>query len=310
MIGEKEKKTPVMKYVLVFSVAFVQVFFLLGISMAGQGAYDNAADGSEDVIGTSAAKTSPAVKPDTAEKRAAPVPQAIVVDDQSYENGPIINSTGTGVGGADESVLKNLTLSMGTLGYACDMAEEFRVADDFTVENRLKIEKISVYAYQVGAPVSPASISSINMRIWDGPPSEAESAIVWGDDTTNRMESAKWYEAYRVTESKSGTSDERAIVEVLAKVETEVDPGTYWIDYQISGEQNYSEAWCLPIAASQEITTGNALHYFGVGETTGWRSLDDQGTDTSQGLSFKINPKPVYPLPLMVPPVIGPNSVR
>ena len=49
-----------------------------------------------------------------------------------YDNGPLVNSPGTGVGGADESVLQNNTLGMGTNGLGHQL-RLYRMADDFTV---------------------------------------------------------------------------------------------------------------------------------------------------------------------------------
>ena len=50
-----------------------------------------------------------------------------------FDNGPLVNSPGTGVGGTDESVLQNITLGMTNFGFAHQRSSGNRVADDFTV---------------------------------------------------------------------------------------------------------------------------------------------------------------------------------
>ena len=50
-----------------------------------------------------------------------------------YDNGPFINGLGTGVGGANESILQNTSLGMNTYGFGHQVAHNNRICDDFTV---------------------------------------------------------------------------------------------------------------------------------------------------------------------------------
>ena len=57
------------------------------------------------------------------------------IDALLYDNGSLINSAGTGVGGADESVLQTTSLGLNTLGFGHQALNGNRVADDFTVSH-------------------------------------------------------------------------------------------------------------------------------------------------------------------------------
>lgn len=204
-----------------------------------------------------------------------------------YSNGPVLNSTGTGPGGADESILYNLTLGMTTLGAAGQQASGNRMADDFEVtgSNPWQIDTIDVYAYQTGAPSAPSPITGVTMEIWDGDPSMPGSSIVWGDSTTNVMMSTEWTGIYRVAESTPGDTL-RSIMRVTAAVDVQLPPGTYWISYGVDGSGAFSGPWIPPIASDGvSTTTGNGLQFF----MAAWQNFNDGGTGTQQGLPFNIN---------------------
>ena len=50
-----------------------------------------------------------------------------------YDNGPLVNSPGTGPGGADESLARDVTVGLTSRGFNQSLAGGFRVADDFTI---------------------------------------------------------------------------------------------------------------------------------------------------------------------------------
>jgi len=88
-----------------------------------------------------------------------------------FDNGPFMNSPGTGVGGADESVLQNTSLGMTTIGFGHQVTSDNRIADDFTVTDAAgwQVDRIVFYAYQTNAP-NVSTITAVNYQIWDGPP--------------------------------------------------------------------------------------------------------------------------------------------
>ena len=110
-----------------------------------------------------------------------------------YSNGPFVNSPGTGVGGADESVLQNTSLGMDYLGFGHQFVNDNWVADDFIIDNLSgwDIESIWFYAYQTGSTTT-STITGVHVRIWDGVPGDTGITVVWGDSVTNRLQSTFW----------------------------------------------------------------------------------------------------------------------
>ena len=131
-----------------------------------------------------------------------------------YNNGPVSDSAGTGFAGADESVLQTATLGDQDFGTAHGPSPfDQRVADDFTVSDPAGWEIGSVFLYAYQTNVSTAStLTSVNLRIWDGPPSAPGSSVVFGDTTTNRLQSSVFADVYRVSDAAGGANN-RAVME-------------------------------------------------------------------------------------------------
>ncbi len=205
-----------------------------------------------------------------------------------YDNGPLVNSPGTGVGGADESVLQTVSLSMDTLGFGHQVVNGNRMADDFTVPpgGNWTIDEIVFYAYQTGSPIT-STITQVNLRIWDGEPGNGGS-VIWGDTSTNVMVSTTWSGIYRVTETTTGVAVDRPIMASTANVGgLSLPPGTYWLDWQAGGALG-SGPWAPPVTVNGQATTGNGLQSLTDNGVT-WAPALDSGTGTPrQGLPFLI----------------------
>jgi len=205
-----------------------------------------------------------------------------------FDNGPYFNSPGGGPGGADGSVLQT-SLLMSTLGAGHALSALIRVADDFVIPSgqNWTINTISFYAYQTGSTTT-STMTSVNVRIWNGPPGAVGSTIVFGDTTTNRMASTSFTNCYRYSESAVGTT--RPIMKQIVNIGTSLPAGTYWVDWQTGGSLA-SGPWAPPIAILGQTTTGNAQQSIsGV-----WANLTDGGTLTGMGLPFIIDGSNVNP---------------
>jgi MAM domain-containing protein meprin/A5/mu/flagellar hook capping protein FlgD/HYDIN/CFA65/VesB family protein/BACON domain-containing protein len=200
-----------------------------------------------------------------------------------YDNGPLINSPGTGVGGADESVLQS-SLLMTTLGAGHQVSAGNRIADEFQVPaGGWQIDSLTFYAYQTGSPTT-SSITAVNYQVWDGPPDDPASSIVFGDQTTNRLLSTGWSNVYRVTEATTGTATDRPIMANVCSADFALTVGTYWLDWQTDGSLA-SGPWAPPITINGQDSTGNALQYT---TANGWLPIVDTGSNTAQGFPFLI----------------------
>jgi hypothetical protein len=84
-----------------------------------------------------------------------------------YDNGPLVNSPGTGVNGADESVVQT-NLGMSVYGFGHQYASSISIADDFTVTGGgWQIDSLVFYAYQTGSS-TVSTITGVYYRIWLG----------------------------------------------------------------------------------------------------------------------------------------------
>ena len=160
-----------------------------------------------------------------------------------------------------------------------------RLADDFTVTDPSgwTVGTITFYAYQTGSGTD-TSITGVNLRIWDGVPGPA-STVVFGDTETNRFLDSAWSDIYRVTEETTGMNLDRPIMATRVTVDTFLDAGDYYLDWQVAGLSG-SGPFASPIAITGMSTTGNALQY--QPDTDLWDPAIDTGTTTRQGFPFVI----------------------
>lgn len=201
-----------------------------------------------------------------------------------YDNGPLVNSPGTGSGGADESLSQASTFNMTTLGFN-NAAPSERVADQFTITDAggWQIDTITFYSFQPNSTTT-SNINGLNLRIWDGPPNNPGSSIVFGDTITNRLDSSSWANIYRAFNVLSGNTS-RPVMANVATVNTTLMAGTYWLDWQTSASSG-SNPDVPPITINGQTTTGDALGSSNNG--TSWSNLMDTGSQTQQGLPFVI----------------------
>jgi hypothetical protein len=171
-----------------------------------------------------------------------------------YNNGPYINLA------PNQSVLQNqlppVSLGMGILGFG-GRADILTLLDDFTVTDPVgwRIDQLEVYAYQTSAVA--ATINGIYIQIWNGNPTMMGSSVIWGNLVTNRLASATFGPNLRVTETTLGATA-RTIQIVVGNVGKILGPGTYWIEYGVTGTSP-SGPFLPPITITGTTTTGNAL---------------------------------------------------
>lgn len=215
------------------------------------------------------------------------IPGPFAVNALLFDNGSLVNSPGTGPGGSNESLLQDSTLGMGTFGFAHSPTGSFRVADDLVVPaGGWNVSTVTLYAYQTGSTTT-STITSVNMRIWDGVPGAVGSAVVWGDTTTNVLAGSTWSGIYRGLLSAPGATN-RPIMANTVNVNTFLPAGTYWLDWQTGGSLA-SGPWAPAVTINGQTSTGNALQFDG----TTWAALTDVGP---QGLPFLVEGPDVPPV--------------
>jgi hypothetical protein len=198
-----------------------------------------------------------------------------------YNNGPLVNSAGTGTGGADESILQaGLTI----LGFGANNAAGIRMADNFTVAGSAwSVTSINFYSYQSNATYPPSTLTGCVVRIWNGQPGAAGATVVWGDLTTNRMGSTSYSNINRVSAPNGGTA--RRIMNVVANTPgLTLNPGTYWVEVGFTGSAA-SGPWAPPVTIQGTMATGNSVQTVDNGAT--WAPAMD-GT-YGQDIPFIVN---------------------
>jgi hypothetical protein len=202
-----------------------------------------------------------------------------------HDNGPLVNSPGTGAGGADESVLQDESLGLNTLGVGNQIPPINNwIADDFVVPTGgWDITKFVFYAYQTSAPTT-STINDVRFIIYDGVPGATGTNIVWGDGNTNRLTNTIWSDIYRVTETTGGATN-RPIMQNTCDVTINLPAGTYWVAWQVGGSASYSGPWAPPITINGQTTTGNGMQSISGGA---YATYLDIGTSTAQGFPFVI----------------------
>ena len=196
-----------------------------------------------------------------------------------FDNGPFITHPGGGVGGSDYSILQNPPLT--TWGYGAQVYYGNRLSDDFTVPaNGWEIDSIIVFAYQTGSTTA-STITSVNMRIWNGKPGSSGAYVVWGNSYSNKLINTYWSNCYR---GSALNNTERPIMRNVCQTSgLSLNAGTYWVDWQIDGSLS-SGPWVIPITILGTYTTGNAVQY--QNNISSWVDVKDVGY--SQGLPFII----------------------
>ena len=192
----------------------------------------------------------------------------------------LINSPGTGPGGADESLLQDGSLGMGTYGFGVSSVAGFRIADDFVVPaSGWTVNDFTFYTYQTGSTTT-STITGLTLRIWDGDPSLSTSNVVFGDATTNVLSATAFTNIFRGIESAPGDTNRPIMAATVSGLSLNLPAGTYWADFDLSGSLG-SGPWAPPLTTAGQTVTGNGMQSDG----TTWTPIEDIG---AQGLPMTI----------------------
>ncbi|HEX4955669.1 MAG TPA: hypothetical protein VF017_19965 [Thermoanaerobaculia bacterium] len=220
-----------------------------------------------------------------------------------FDNGPLASSLGTGVGGADESILEGITLGMVVLGWGHQLIDQARLADDFVVPpgQLWRVDRVVVFGYQTGSPLT-STFTALNFRIWRGRPGLPGSEVVFGDEVTNRLVSSEWSGVYRVREELAGQVGDRPIMANVGAAGVLLEPAQYWLDFQADGTLT-TGPWGPPISRLGATFTGDAMQSNDNGLT--WVPIRDFGNDMFQGLPFILEGEAVQSLEVPAVSALG-----
>ncbi len=178
-----------------------------------------------------------------------------------FDNGTIVNSPGTGPGGTDESIIP---AGGSSFGFHFGQSAGSSVADDFEVTETWNINSVEFQGYQTYSGTT-SSFTSVYFRIYDGKPGGGGN-VIWGDLTTNRLSESTFANIYRVDAPGQGT--DRPIMNLICNdLNIELNPGTYWIEWQASGSLS-SGPW-----VPNTVEPGNAIQW----NSSAWSILTNPG---------------------------------
>lgn len=215
---------------------------------------------------------------------------------QTYDNGPLTTGATTKSGvtapaGYTWSEVQNNTgntaESNNNSGYSGtwnSSSAYFFLADDFTIPAGAtwQISSIDFFAYQTVYAGTTNPFTTVRVNIFTSDPSVAGAVSVFGDDTTNRYASGTDAGMYRIfnslyptTASPPGTT--RKIWKVKANTSVNLNPGTYWIKYQLQNTvaANAGFVPSVTIPGTRGLSTFNAKQYNA--STGAWIALIDSG---------------------------------
>lgn len=196
-------------------------------------------------------------------------------------NGPWITHIGGGFGGASISVLPTVS-GASTMGFGHQVSAGHRIADDFTLTGPAILDRVTLYAFQLNSSTT-STVTAVNLRIWDGPPDDAGSAIVFGDSTTNRMVSTSFTGVYRVSDVAPLNTQRPVMAQEVDLGGTALAPGTYWLDWQTDGSLQFGPH-APPVTVQGAIPIGNARQFdASLGE---WVEARDGGLHTQVAIPF------------------------
>ncbi|SKB66275.1 Por secretion system C-terminal sorting domain-containing protein [Soonwooa buanensis] len=220
----------------------------------------------------------------------------IAASAQTYDNGSMStgsttangsNPAPTGYNWSELQSVNNLTST--SLGFAAIYnnagTTNYTIADDFVVPSNEKwtISSIDVFLYQTSYTGTVPPIDNLRLKIYNGDPETATAVL--GNMTTNTYNAAQSSDAklYRIGNNSAGTT--RKIWKAKGNLSGELQPGTYWVEYQVHAT-NDSSIFFPPVttAGILDKPTYNAKQF----ASSGWLPLTDAGSGAKIDMPFII----------------------
>lgn len=203
-----------------------------------------------------------------------------------HDNGPLITNPGEGAGGTDLSALQS-ALGLDVYGGGVKPGNGLSLADEFevTTDGGWQLAGFEIPAYQTNSGLD-STLTGVYFQIWDGPPGEAGSTVLYGDLAVDRLVDSTFSGIYRVRDTDLANATRPIMTNVVAADEVYLPRGTYWLEFQVDGDGTLTGPWVPPVTVLGETTTGDAYQRT-LG--AGWNPWVDTGTAaTAQGVPFVV----------------------
>lgn len=183
---------------------------------------------------------------------------------QIYSNGPIVTNPGAHASGADVSLAQDVTYA-GYTALGFNAGPGYRLTDDFIVpaNHYWTINSALLFAYQTGS--ADADFTDVRLIIWEGFPDNTASIKRFDGSVANNLVSTT-PGAYRTAQSFGSTmfsDDQRRIKGLLVAIpDLQLEPGQYWMDWQLQGPTPTSPVYTPPVSIiGQSYTSVGGFAY-------------------------------------------------
>jgi hypothetical protein len=183
----------------------------------------------------------------------------------SWDNGGFVTHPGAGANGANVSMADPVYNIGGSNVRWISPDPHFRIADDFVLDARCTLSEIIVFGYESDVTAPNWTGATINLRS-----GSVTGVVVATANSTTR----EWSGVYRVFNGLQNLgSTARPVHQIsFAFSDIELEPGTYWIDWQVQGGLT---GWAPYVTRPDPNTVGgtNTATVFGNGLQlipTGW----------------------------------------
>lgn len=218
---------------------------------------------------------------------------SLVSAQQIYTNGPIATGTVStnstpAPAGYSWSELQLPNTSLGLSGhYNTALTVNFALSDDFVVPvgQTWNISSLDIFGYQTSYAGTSIPIDAMRVRIWNGDPSLGTSSIVFGDMTTNVLNTAGSGEEF-VYRTALATGTTRKVWRFNANVAASLIAGTYWVEFQVHAT-NDAALFFPPVTILNTLSspTWNGKQR----NVAAWANITDGGSTNALAVSFKLN---------------------
>lgn len=183
-----------------------------------------------------------------------------------------------------------------TLGFPVGVNTGISAVDDFTVPTGQiwNISSLTCFAYCSGYTGATAPYNDMRMQIFSSDPAIGTPAPVFGNLGTNRFSLSNSAQIYRIGAT---TNTSRLVYASTANISITLNPGHYWVEWQIGAAPGISGNSTPPSTVAGTITQpGNnaRLHNTVTGV---WSDLVDGTTGARQDFPFAINYTVTIPPP-------------
>lgn len=176
-----------------------------------------------------------------------------------------------------------------SFGFGASIASNLALVENFTVPSGQiwNLTNLLVFAYSTNYSGATSPFNDFRVRIYNTDPSLGTATPIFGDLTTNRFASSSSTNIYRIAYGTPGQT--RLVWGIVGNLPTTLNPGQYWIEWQLGTVTGVTSNFCPPSTVAGTISQpGNNAWQHNV-QTNVWTPVVDQGSSTRQDLPFVLN---------------------